>query len=532
VSETDGGSERRPPDVSDADLVADSGTEIPTDTGTDSAERQHLRGSSLMVVGRVISMAINLAVQVAAVRYLGQDGYGAFTYALAISAVAANIALFGQNRSLGRLLPEYDHNGEYGRARGAIATAFVITFALGMAIVLVALGLRVFGIQLTTDDQAGSLVVILVALAPLTAVDEVFQQFFAVVAKPAAIFWRRHILAPSLRLASVLAVIAYSGSTQSLAWAFLVSGAIGVLAYLALLARVMKDHRLGGGKQRTTYPVREMTQFGLPLYVSSLLRSSLPTIVVVALGALRSTADIAVFRAVVPVAMINLVGLQSFRLLYYPAASRLFVAGDHDSIRDLYWKSASWLAVGTFPIFVVTFSLARPVTEVLFGPEYSDSGRLLALISLGYYFSSTLGLNNDTLAASGRLRLLLTIDVVAFFVTVLPGIWLIERFGALGAAVATVAYTLTQDLLSQVALRRVLGSLSAPHPRSVLYLSVLVGVGLTGIFQLVIDPPLVVALSLALVVSVAVLRVNRAVLDIADVLPEVMRLPLIKFLVA
>ena len=118
----------------------------------------------------------------------------------------------------------------------------------------------------------------------------------------------------------------------------------------------------------------------------------------------RSTADVAAFRSVLPVARLNTVVLENFSLLFLPLASRLFSRGADRGINDLYWQSAAWMALLSLPIFALTFVLAEPVTVLFFGERYADSATILAMLSLGYYFNGALGLNAETLKVYGRVR--------------------------------------------------------------------------------------------------------------------------------
>src|SRR5690606_6629489 len=108
--------------------------------------------------------------------------------------------------------------------------------------------------------------------------------------------------------------------------------------------------------------------------------------------------------AVVPVARLNQVVLQSFTFLYTPLAARMYAKEDTENINDLYWRTAIWILIFSFPVFAVTFSLAQPVTIFLFGERYADSGIILAILSLGYYFNAALGFNNHTLRVYGVIR--------------------------------------------------------------------------------------------------------------------------------
>ena len=57
---------------------------------TSSPSTSFVRGSSLLMSGRLISLAINFAAQVVIVRYLSKSGYAA--YALALTTLVSNAA--------------------------------------------------------------------------------------------------------------------------------------------------------------------------------------------------------------------------------------------------------------------------------------------------------------------------------------------------------------------------------------------------------------------------------------------------------
>ena len=71
-------------------------------------------------------------------------------------------------------------------------------------------------------------------------------------------------------------------------------------------------------------------------------------------------------------------------LLFTPLAARLFARGDRAGIRELYWRTAAWMAVFSFPVFALTFVCAHELTVALFGERYASSAPVLALLALGY----------------------------------------------------------------------------------------------------------------------------------------------------
>ena len=187
------------------------------------------------------------------------------------------------------------------------------------------IGLHAVGIDLTSDERAITTLLILLAVAPFTAIDTLFVSLFAVVAKPSAIFWRRHVLTPLLRLASVLGVIVTAGSVEQLAVFYLIAGVIGVALYVMMAIRAIRPLPLGASHERT-YPFGELYRFGGPMVSSDVAQALRATLVVIFLEALRSVDDVGAFRAVLPLAQLNMVAMQSFKLLYLPCRPACSVA--------------------------------------------------------------------------------------------------------------------------------------------------------------------------------------------------------------
>src|SRR5262245_51699795 len=72
--------EPKPKPVTAVARVVPAATTPPADTP--DVSRQSLRGSSLLLVGRLLSIGLNLLAQILVVRALSVRDYGAFAYAL------------------------------------------------------------------------------------------------------------------------------------------------------------------------------------------------------------------------------------------------------------------------------------------------------------------------------------------------------------------------------------------------------------------------------------------------------------------
>jgi len=206
----------------------------------------------------------------------------------------------------------------------------------------------------------------------------------------------------------------------------------------------------------------------------------------------------------------------------------MFVLGNKPGMDDLYWRSAAWISVLSFPVFAISFSQAQPLTVFLFGARYAESGLILAILSLGFFFNATLGFNGLTLRVYGKVRQIVGIDVVATVVAVVMNLWLIPKYGALGGAIATCTTLIAHNLLYQVAVVRLSGieSFRACHLR--LYSTiVLAALGLL-LIQIMVAPPLYLAIVLSAGATVLLLAVNATMLRVERMFPEVLRFTIVR----
>jgi O-antigen/teichoic acid export membrane protein len=211
-----------------------------------------------------------------------------------------------------------------------------------------------------------------------------------------------------------------------------------------------------------------------------------------------------------------------------PTMARMYARKDQEEIDNLYWQSAVWITVISFPIFLLTFSLAQPLTLLLFGERYAQSGSIMAVLACGYYFNAALGFNADTLRIYGRLRYTVIIDFVATFICIGMSILLIPRYGAIGAAFATCGTLVLYNILNHVGLKFATKINLFAWRYLRVYLSIILGTLGLAILQSWLILPIYAGILLAGIISVLVLLLNRAELNIEHTFPELLRFRLVR----
>ena len=505
-------------------------------TGTEEdLTRVQIRGSSLLVAGQAFALVANLAVQILLVRYLSKSGFGVFAYALSIATLGEAIASFGLRRGVGRFLPIYEEHGELDKVAGTLVFALATVLSMGLAFVLVVIGLGgVISDQFSEEPAATAVITAILVLCPIQAIASLLDGVFAVFARPRAIVLRKFVYTPVMRLVVVVVLSLAGAGVVSFAVGYTVIGSLGTVVYGAMLVPILRERRLWerlrGGRRRMTFPIRELLGFTVPLLTNDLAFALIGSAGVIMLGILAGAQDVAELRAVVPVAMTMSYVLSSFGLLFVPLASRLFARGDAEELNRIYWQTATWTTVLSYPIFIVAVGLAEPLTLLLFGDRYSSSAPILAVLAVGRFITAAAGPNGVLLGVYAQVRYLVTTNLVAMVTSLSLNLLLIPPFGAMGAAIAATTTLVVFNAVWQVGLARRTDVHGVDPGYAGVYGTIVVATAAFFAIQLIASPAPVVSAALAALASLMVLAVTRRRLALAETFPELARLPVVRLL--
>ena len=534
MSRTRGDEDRSWDADTEPDDAPESGPASPQPLARGEEGRAHVRGSVLLVVGRVLALFIGMATTVILVRALSKEEYGAFEYALTLAGAGRILLSLGQGRLLSRFMAGYEEAGDYARMFGAMFLA-VGTICVTSVPIIAALFLfsdELLG-SVVDSDSAVRLVLVLLFVAPMEALDQVFVSLFAVFSKPRAIFFRKHLLAPGLRFGVVLVLWLTGQDVMFLAVGYLLASVAGLMLYVGLLVKVLHERGLWQhfNPRKVILPYRAVFEFSFPLITGELALLSMKVGGVMVLALYHPVTEIAEYRAVFGIARLNTAVTTSFATLFLPVIARLHARGNIDELRESYWHTATFVAVTTFPIFALTGPLAPATTLTLFGARYEGSALVLSILAVGYYLNVVFGFNVYTLQVCGRIRLLVGVNLFMASLNIGLCFALADRLGAVGIALANCAALTAQNVINQWGLRHSINTGFIPRECWFAYLQILAGALLLWGFQWVVAPGIVLSMVAAMLVSAAVFFGCQRSLQLAETFPELRRLPLVGRLV-
>jgi O-antigen/teichoic acid export membrane protein len=373
-----------------------------------------------------------------------------------------------------------------------------------------------------------SLILLLIVLVPIEAVEVVLMRLFACFHRARQIFYLQYVTAPLSRLILVLVFILLRKDLAFLAIGRIALAIPTAVLYACMLLRIMRQEGLFRGQRERIYlPFREIFVFSSPMILSTALSTVENALIVLLLDRSHGVSEVAFYRVVLPLAAMNNMIMNAFSWLYIPSASRLFAKNDQSGIDHLYWRTAAWISVLTFPIFALTFCFAGPIITFLYGQRYAQSGVVLAVLAIANYSNVALGFNGVTLKVLGRIRYVLASNLASALLKIVLALLLIPRFGAFGAAGAVAAGLLTYNLLMQWGLHAVARVRMFTREYFPLALFIAFMSSCLFLIRSITRSNFYLGVAFTALASWIVLMAARKELSIVEVFPETRRLPLI-----
>lgn len=506
-----------------------------TTESNDQGTARHLRGSLLLVAGRVLAIAINFGVQVLTVRYLVKEDYGVFAFALSVAGVLSVFSSFGMDKAVPRFLAVYLEEGDVPRFWGALGLMLLTVCGLGLCGVAVFSAAWALRIPLLTADSGTQLILALMAgLALCNALDALFVALFAVLASPSSVFLRRHLLGPLLKLGAAVAVVASGGGLVAFGAGQLLAATVGFAVSVWMLTAIIgrRTALQATRKRPLVFPARDLFRYAITVLSGDLAFLLRGTLVPLLLGVLFFGTEVATYQAVVPVARLNEFVLMSFAVLFLPNAARLFAAGKHAELQELFEKTTLWVSLLSFPVFAGSFIASDSLPVLLFGEQYRTSGTILAVLALGFYANAAFGTNLRLLRATGKLAPLLVADAVLIGLALALVCGLTPRYGALGGAWAVCGTYCAQALLYQA----IVAATTTVRPYTWRCLAP-AGVGVAvclaaAALRSTVSAGLITSALIAAAAVLIMLALFGRELQILNTFPEVSRLPIVRRWVA
>lgn len=395
--------------------------------------RRIAKNTLVLFVAQIVSMGLGFFYILYTARYLGTEGFGVLSFALAFTGIFGVFADFGLNTLTTREVAR--NQSLAGKYLGNIAVMKVVLAIVTFC--LIALAINFLGYQEQTIK-----VVYLVALSIIfTAFIGMFNSIFQAYEKMEYISVGR-VLSSILMLAGALIAIKQGYSVVGFASIYFVVSAIalGYSFVVCLWKFVFPKIEIDLEFWKPT--IKE----ALPFFLAAVFSVIAFRIDMVMLSMMKGDMVVGLYSAAYRFMEILMFIPAMFVASIYPVLSNFHVSSN-ESLKYAYQKSFKYLALLGLPIAVGTTILADKIILLIYGSEFNNSVIglqiliwTIPIIFLTYMFGTML-------ASINRQDLILKILSICMLLNIVINLILIPKYSYVGASVATVIAELLSFIL-------------------------------------------------------------------------------------
>jgi len=381
--------------------------------------------SGWLFADRLLRLAVGLVLGVLIARQLGPHDFGSLSYATAFVSLFTALAALGLDPVVVRELattPDSRHS--------VLGTALILKLVgalLAYAGVLIAIA------HMPKIDPATGILVAIVGSGLVLHVLDALDLWFQAQSRSRSTVIARGIafvVASALKVSFLLS----DAGLLAFAWASVCELALGALALVVA-------YRVAGERLHALRPTcilaRRLLHESWPLAISGLLVLVTMQADRILLGHLASVREVGVYGVAGQFSMVwymvpMIVGTSIAPAL---ARARLSDAAVYAAIlRRVY----TLMTVVSVAVACMVSLLATPLIDLLFGHAYAGAAPVLALHVWGAVFVFHVSIRTRALVVEHRQRLVTAMAAMTCLVSIALNLVLIPRFGALGAAYASV----------------------------------------------------------------------------------------------
>ncbi|MDB5188982.1 MAG: polysaccharide biosynthesis protein [Candidatus Nomurabacteria bacterium] len=376
-----------------------------------------------LFLGEILGRILKLVVIVFATRVLGVNGWGAFSYALAFVSVFYVFGDIGINTFITKEL------SQGGEEKYQYLTASLV---LKLGLLLLSLVVSLFLIpHLGTVPLSLKIVLALALLNFSDSLREFVLSINRALERMEREAFIKILINAITTILGIILLIAHP-SPLSLAVAYATGSIIGSIAAIWIIAGDLKNIQW----KFSTKTIRVVVDFAWPFVATTLFSVVIANIDTIMLGQMKSVTEVGLyaaaerivqFLAIIPI----FVGLSTFPLM---AKNK----EDPIASKRIFEKIMTIILALAFPIAIGGMLLSGAIMTTVFGASYTTGSTVLIILMISAFVDFPNLILSNAIFARNLQKKFIIATAIGVCANVLLNLYLIPRYGAVGAALSTV----------------------------------------------------------------------------------------------
>src|SRR5438128_3494790 len=391
-------------------------------------------------------------------RMLGPAALGIFSVAWSSTDIISKIGVLGLDNAIITFIARSEAVGNRARSRALFRVAVVLGVAQSVitaAIVIVAL--RFFNNRLHVQPQMVSALALVLCAMPGLALYRISTAISRGMKVLEHDIYSRGMTEPIATTLAFLLALAVGFKESSPEVAAIVGTAASGLIALALASKLFRHIPTHMDVVSPLSEARSLIAYGAPISIYQLINAFIARLDLLMLGYFVGRAPgvtlvtVGIYSAVIGTANGLRKVNQAFNPIFAPVVAGMTATGNHEIAAATYARLAQWMLWILLPL-VAVMSLAGSTILLIYGPAFWQGRVWLGIVALASAINAFVALG-ETVIMVQRPHLNLLHSSITCTVAAAGLLWLIPRFGVMGAAFGILLPYVVQGILRYATLR-------------------------------------------------------------------------------
>lgn len=388
-------------------------------------KQSKLTGAIALTGAQAIVAILGFIVHPLIGRLLGKAEYGIFGIVLSVQTIFGIILTLGVPSAVSKFVAQNNKH-----AQSILKQALKIQVIVGMCISLIVIVLSPIISHALHDPSLTKYFMFIAGIIFLQGIYPIFVQFLS----------GMHLFNKQALLTSVYAVAKLLGAI-SLIYAFRLYGALSGFAVGGMLAASLGWYwtRKVGGIKPYTIQLKSFFSFaGMYAIILLGLQILMSQDLFMVKAILKSDALAGDYNSAVNLSRISYMLLQGMAFVLLPSVAALTRPGaSRDKAAEFIRDALRYLTALIVPCVVLAASTSKELIILFYGIRYEQAASALTILMIGLGALSFYLLLANIVAGAGKAYIALYITIAMICVSATLGVFLIPRYGLIGAALQT-----------------------------------------------------------------------------------------------
>src|SRR5216117_392907 len=427
-------------------------------TRVDETGMELKRGAFLNTIAMLASNLRGIFTFLVA-RLLGPAALGTFSVAWANTDLVSKIAVLGLDNAITIFIARSQATGDFAPCRRLFRTAVILVLAQSFLVAAIAImALQMFGDRLRFPREMLSALAFVLCALPGISLYRVCTSISRGMKVMKHDIFSRGMTEPAITVLALLTALGF-GFTRFAPELAAVAGT----AASGVAALIFASKLFSGVTGRDTFSMwaeaKQLLWYAAPISVYQLFNAFILRLDVIMLGWFIgrapgvTLATVGVYGVTVGLASNLRKVNQAFNPIFAPVVAGMTATGDQQRAAATYARLAEWMLWILLPL-VALMTLTGSVILLIYGPAFAQGGAWLGILGIACATNAFVSLG-ETVIMVQRPHLNLLNSSVTCAVAFGANLWLIPRFGVMGAACGILLPYVIQGILRYGVLRLV-----------------------------------------------------------------------------